>query len=134
MPSDDAIPAEISGLRMTRQRREVYRILLSTRDHPTAQDVFRRVIETVPHISLATVYNCLEALVEHGVIRQVNFDREPSRFCPNREEHGHFHDQKTGTIHDVTFKTGVDLVDVLNLPPGTVIDDVEITLRGTLPQ
>lgn len=134
MPSDDAIPAEIAGLRMTRQRREVYRTLLSTRDHPTAQDVFRRVLETVPHISLATVYNCLEALVAHGVVRQVNFDREPSRFCPNLEEHGHFHDQKTGTIHDVTFKKGIDLADVLNLPPGTVIDDVEITLRGTLPQ
>lgn len=118
---------------MTRQRREVYRILMCNRDHPTANDVFLRVKEALPNISLATVYNCLEALVQHGIVRQVNFDRNPSRFCPNLEEHGHFHDKSTGTIHDVTFKPGVSLADLLDLPPGAVISDVEITLRGELP-
>lgn len=138
-PSDDAndlstdIPAEMEGLRMTRQRREVYRQIREHRDHPTAQDVFLRVKDQLPNISLATVYNCLEALVDHGLVRQVNFDREPSRFCPNLAEHGHFHDQRSGAIHDVTFKPGVHLADVLDLPPGTVITDVEITLRGELP-
>jgi len=121
------------GLRMTRQRQEVYRLLLEQRDHPTAQDVFLRVKDRLPNISLATVYNTLEALVQHGLVRQVNFDREPSRFCPNLADHGHFHDNRSGTIHDVTFKPGVNLTDVLELPPGTVITDVEITLRGELP-
>lgn len=131
--SENEAPAEINGLKMTRQRWEVYRLLMARRDHPTANDVFVRIREKLPSISLATVYNCLEALVQHGIIRQVNFDREPSRFCPNLEEHGHFHDHGTGSIHDVTFKPGVDLSDVLDLPAGTVITDVEITLRGKLP-
>jgi len=124
------IPEEISGLRMTRQRQEVYRTLMQVRNHPTANDVFMRVKDRLPNISLATVYNCLEALVQHGIIRQVNFDRESSRYCPNLSEHGHFHDEVTGVIHDVDFKQGVNLADLLNLPPGVVIDDVEITLRG----
>lgn len=124
------IPDEICGLRMTPQRREVYRLLQQERNHPTANDVFMRVKDRLPNISLATVYNCLEALVQHGIIRQVNFDRESSRYCPNLSEHGHFHDEVTGVIHDVDFKPGVNLADVLNLPPGAVIDDVEITLRG----
>lgn len=124
------IPEEISGLRMTRQRQEIYRILQQERNHPTANDVFMRVKDRLPNISLATVYNCLEALVQHGIIRQVNFDRESSRYCPNLIEHGHFHDAATGVIHDVHFKAGVNLADVLNLPPGAVIDDVVITLRG----
>ncbi|MGC4013932.1 MAG: transcriptional repressor [Luteolibacter sp.] len=127
------IPDEIEGLRMTRQRREVYRVLMTNRDHPTANDVFLRVKDALPNISLATVYNCLEVLVQHGIVRQVNFDRNPSRFCPNLEEHGHFHDKATGAIHDVTFKPGVNLADLLDLPPGAVISDVEITLRGELP-
>ena len=127
------MPAEISGLRMTKQRWEVYRLLMGVRDHPTANDVFMRIKDRLPNISLATVYNCLEALTQHGIVRQVNFDREPSRFCPNLEEHGHFHDRKSGAIHDVIFKPGVNLADVLDLPPGTVITDVEITLRGELP-
>ncbi len=124
------IPEEIDGLRMTRQRQEVYRTLMQERNHPTANDVFMRVKDRLPNISLATVYNCLEALVQHGIIRQVNFDRESSRYCPNLSEHGHFHDEVTGVIHDVDFKPGINLADLLNLPPGAVIDDVEITLRG----
>ena len=123
---------DASGLRMTRQRQEVYRVLLAQRDHPTANDVFMRVKDGLPHISLATVYNCLEVLVEHRLVRQVNFEREPSRYCPYLEDHCHFHDQHTGVIHDVKFKPGVRLGDVLDLPNGAVIEDVEINLRGQL--
>ncbi|MFY7819050.1 MAG: Fur family transcriptional regulator [Akkermansiaceae bacterium] len=128
----DDIPHEINGLRMTRQRREVYKSLMENRVHPTAQDVFLDVKERLPQISLATVYNCLEALTQHGIIRQVHFDRESCRYCPNLHEHGHFHDQATGKIHDITFKPGVRLEDVLDLPPGTTIANIELTLRGTI--
>jgi len=131
-PAEIEIPEEISGLRMTRQRQEVYRTLMQQRNHPTANDVFMRVKDRLPNISLATVYNCLEALVQHGIIRQVNFERESSRYCPNLSEHGHFHDATTGVIHDIDFKPGTSLADFLNLPPGAIIDDVEITLRGKL--
>ena len=124
------IPEEIAGLRMTRQHQEVYRNLIEQRDHPTANEVYMRVKDRLPNISLATVYNCLEALVEHGIIRQVNFERESSRYCPNLTEHGHFHDAVTGIIHDVDFKPGFNLADLVELPPGAVIDDIEITLRG----
>ena len=124
------IPEEIAGLRMTRQRQEIYRILIEHRDHPTANEVFMRAKDRLPNLSLATVYNCLEALVQHGIIRQVNFERESSRYCPNLREHVHFHDAATGVIHDVDFKPGFNLADVLNLPPGIEIEDIEITLRG----
>ena len=127
------IPEEIAGLRMTRQRQEIYRILIEQRDHPTANEVFMRAKDCLPNLSLATVYNCLEALVQHGVIRQVNFERESSRFCPNLHEHGHFHDAATGVIHDIDFKPGVRISDVLELPEGAVVRDVEITLRGQIP-
>jgi Fe2+ or Zn2+ uptake regulation protein len=126
------IPEEIAGLRMTRQRQEIYRILIGQRNHPTANEVFMRAKDRLPNISLATVYNCLEALVQHGIIRQVNFERESSRYCPNLREHVHFHDESTGVIHDVDFKPDFQLADILKLPPGIVIDGIEITLRGKL--
>jgi Fe2+ or Zn2+ uptake regulation protein len=126
------IPEEIAGLRMTRQRQEIYRILIEQRDHPTANEVFMRAKDRLPNLSLATVYNCLEALVQHGIIRQVNFERESSRYCPNLREHGHFHDAATGVIHDIDFKPGVSLADVLQLPNGAVVQDIEITLRGKI--
>ncbi len=69
------------GFRFTAQRREVYDALLLKRDHPTAVDVFLRVQKKLPGISLATVYNCLETLAECGLVRAVNHDRQPSRYC-----------------------------------------------------
>ena len=126
------IPDEIAGLRMTRQRQEIYRILIEQRDHPTANEVFMRAKDRLPNISLATVYNCLEALVSHGIIRQVNFERESSRYCPNLREHVHFHDAESGTIHDVDFKPGYNLTDLLNLPEGMKVEVIEITLRGRM--
>lgn len=125
---------QTNGLRMTRQRQEIYRILHERRDHPTANEVYLRAKDRLPNISLATVYNCLDILVSHGLVRQVNFDRESSRYCPNLCEHGHFHDDKTGVIHDVTFKPGLKLSDFLDLPEGAVVNDVEITLRGRISQ
>ena len=112
----------------------MYCLLLVDRDHPTANEVFRRVQDRMPSISLATVYNCLDALVAHGLVNQVNFDREPSRYCSNLKEHVHFHDELTGVIHDITFKNGATVADLLDLPEGTEVRDLELTIRGTLPQ
>ena len=85
---------QYNGLRMTKQRKVVYEVLAENRDHPTAQTIFERVQKRLPSISLATIYNCLDALVNHNVVKQVNIDREPSRYCPNTSDHGHFHDIK----------------------------------------
>ena len=119
-----------SGLRPTAQREVVFKVILEKRDHPTADEIFARVKSQMPTISLATVYNCLETLVDHGLIRQVNFERESSRYCSNVNEHGHFHDAASGAIHDIDFKPGVNLADFLDLPPGAVIE-VETTLVVT---
>jgi len=127
------IPPELQGLRMTKQRREVYSVLLHNRDHPTANEVFRRVQEGMPTISLATVYNCLDALVDHGLINRVNFDREPSRFCVNLSPHVHFQDKKTREIHDISFKDGCQITDLLDLPGGVEVSELELTIRGSLP-
>ncbi|MFC5051518.1 Fur family transcriptional regulator [Rubritalea spongiae] len=129
----DVDTLNIPGLRMTKQRKEVYRVLMENRDHPTAAEVYERVKQSTPGISLATVYNCLETLVEHNAVRQVNFERESSRYCPNLNEHGHFHDESTGSILDVQFKKGVKLSDFLELPEGAQVNNLDITLRGTIP-
>jgi len=123
-------PSDIEGLRMTRQRREVLAVILRDRDHPTANDVFLRAQDRMPTISLATVYNCLEALVSHNIVRQVNLDRESSRYCPNLSDHCHFQDESSGKIHDVVFKEGVKLEDLLELPKGTEISHLDISLKG----
>ena len=125
---------QVPGLRMTKQRKEVYRALLEKQDHPSAAELHEYMQTTASPMSLATVYNCLEAFVEHGAVKQVNVDREPTRYCENSLQHGHFHDQQTGKIHDINFKEGMNISDLLDLPPGTEISNIEITLKGSISQ
>jgi len=120
-------------MRMTKQRREVYDILMEYRDHPTATEVFMRAKEHMPGISLATVYNCLEALAKSGVVRAVNVDREPSRYCGNMSEHGHFHCEQCGSVVDVDLRQDILPADYLKIPRGSVVAKFEVAARGLCP-
>jgi Fe2+ or Zn2+ uptake regulation protein len=115
-----------SGIRLTKQREEVFGLLLQKRDHPTATEVFLRAKKHMPSISLATIYNCLEALVDRGLVKQVNLDRAPTRYCANLQEHSHFYCESCGAISDV--ETPFD--GTWNLPPGFVVALAEVSLRG----
>jgi Fur family peroxide stress response transcriptional regulator len=119
--------------RLTKQRREVFEVLTAQRDHPTATEVFMRVKEKVPGISLATVYNCLETLTHSGLVKQVNLDRSPSRYCPNLEDHAHFHCEACGHISDIAIQEPLALEAALALPAGTQVHRTEIAIRGLCP-
>ena len=122
------------GFRLTKQRREVYEALLAQRDHPSAVQVFNRVQLRMPTISLATVYNCLETLTQCGLVRQVNLDRGPSRFCPNTHQHGHFVCTSCGGVHDVELPDVAELSRLWKLPDDYVVNHHEFSLRGLCPR
>ncbi|MFM7180935.1 MAG: Fur family transcriptional regulator [Verrucomicrobiales bacterium] len=130
--NESPLPGGPQGFRWTRQRREVYQMLIETRDHPTASELFIRAQTHMPAISLATVYNCLETLAQAGLIRQVNIERGPSRFCPNLREHAHFYDESTGEVLDVELREGIDLHSIFKLPRGARVNRADISLKGTL--
>ena len=120
-----------SGLRTTPQREIVYQVLLERRDHPTADELFVRVKARMPTISLATVYNCLEALVQCDLVKQVNFEREPTRYCSNLTEHAHFIDTATGQIIDIAMPQEYVARLKEALPAGFTMDDVELNFHGS---
>jgi Fur family peroxide stress response transcriptional regulator len=119
-----------SGLRATPQRELVYSTLLKKRDHPTAEEVFARAKADMPTISLATVYNCLETLVQCHLIRQVNHERGPTRYCPNLRPHAHFYDEQSGSTIDVDLPPEILAQLRSLLPSGFNASSVEITFRG----
>jgi Fur family peroxide stress response transcriptional regulator len=126
---DEALARE--GLRSTRQREHVFGVLLEERDHPSADEVYTRVKSGMPGISLATVYNCLETLVQCGLVRQVNHERESTRYCPNLSQHAHFHDKSTGRVLDIDLPPTV--LDELRriLPAGFQAENIEISFHGS---
>jgi Fur family peroxide stress response transcriptional regulator len=115
------------GLRSTPQREHVYHVLVQKRDHPTAEEVFIRSKKTMPDISMATVYNCLDALVKCRLVRQVQLERGATRYCPNMEEHCHYYCDECGTVFDVAL-TGNSAV--VPRPKGFKIDHYEIAVHG----
>jgi len=120
-----------SGFRFTPQRQQVYDVLVEKRDHPTAEEVFIRAKRRMPDISMATVYNCLDALVQCGLARQVTVDRGAARFCPNMQEHCHFYCDTCDQVFDV------DLPDKgalpVELPKGFKAARFEIAIHGNCP-
>ena len=122
------------GFRFTEQRRAVYDALMGKRDHPTAVEVFMRVKGRMPSISLATVYNCLETLTDCGLVKAVNHDREPSRYCPNLAEHAHLFCEGCNGVLDVPLRSRHRLEDVWELPETVVISHHEVSFRGLCPK
>lgn len=121
---------ERSGQRPTKQREHIFALLLDKRDHPTADEIYARARQGMPSISLATVYNCLEALTESKLIRQVNFERQPTRYCPNLRQHAHFHCQDSGEVIDIELSEKSIAQLMQALPKGFSASSIDITYNG----
>ena len=78
-----------AGLRVTRPRLSVYRVLAEADDHPTASEIYERVRSSSPDVSMATVYNCLDVLQETGLVGVMNEVHEAARYDGVMERHHH---------------------------------------------
>lgn len=120
---------EASGFRFTPQRQRVYDVLQQQRDHPTAEEVFIRAKKDMPDISIATVYNCLTALVKCGMVKQVTLERGAARFCPNMSEHCHFHCEVCDGVFDIELNKNAGIV----LPKGFEAEHYDVAIHGRCP-
>jgi Fur family peroxide stress response transcriptional regulator len=102
-----------SGLKITPQRMAIYRALLETTSHPTADDLYRQVARIHPMISPNTVYYTLAALQRAGLVCEVNYWRDRTRFDANMEAHHHLICLACRRIDDLED----DALDCLQLSP-----------------
>ncbi|MFC1766065.1 Fur family transcriptional regulator [Planctomycetota bacterium] len=79
-----------AGLKITPQRLAVYRYLLQTQEHPSAEMLHRQLRTEHPNISLDTVNRTLLTLAEMGVAFVVEGTGEPKRFDADTRNHQHF--------------------------------------------
>ena len=127
------------GLRFTVQREAVYRALASTKNHPTAEELFGEVRKKQASISLATIYNTLDVLTRRGMARKFTDPAgNVTRFDADTAPHSHVMTED-GRIRDIPPDLGTQLRD--SIPPavldalerrmGVRIDSVRIELHGT---
>ena len=118
-----------SGLRPTRQRVALARLLLETGPrHVTAEELFQEARAAGIPVSLATVYNTLHQFTAAGLMTEVVVGSGQSYFDTNPTSHYHYFDKSTGEIIDVP----EELIQFLKLPeppPGKVIDRIDVVVR-----
>jgi len=89
------------GFKLTPQRIAILDYLTGNKDHPSAEDIFRAVSIKFPTMSLATVYNTLDALVKKNDISELKIDTNKKRFDPDMSDHNHLICIKCCKIVDV---------------------------------
>lgn len=116
------------GLRVTRSRLDVYEALCQSDDHPTAEELYRRLGQRASRTSMATVYNCLEALTRSGLIGRLDAGPGAARYEAETERHHHVICRRCGRVEDV-FDPGLDTLSV-QAPRGFKVEDHTVHFFG----
>src|SRR4051812_30526398 len=90
-----------AGLKLTPQRLAIVRELAVDESHPTAQELFERLLPSMPTMSFATVYNTLDALSSAGLCAALSLSPGSGRFDPNMEPHHHLVCDRCGSVRDL---------------------------------
>lgn len=80
-----------NNLKVTPQREAIYKALKSSKQHPSADLIFKKVKKEFPHISLDTVNRTLITFAKVHIVDIVEGHGDPRRFDPNKEKHHHFY-------------------------------------------
>ena len=114
---------ERHGLRCTRQREVLYEALAATKSHPTADELFQSVQEIEPGLSLATVYNTLDAFTQVGLVRRIPcpMGSGACRFDADTSDHVHLA-TPDGKVTDVPIDVSRQLIAAI---PREIVAELE---------
>ena len=113
------------GVKLTEQRKIIAKVMSSSKDHPDVDELYKRISNIDPKISIATVYRTIKLFAEEGIVTKHGFKGgEKARYEELSESHhDHLIDIKTGEIIEfvddeieklqkkIAEKFGYDLVD-----------------------
>lgn len=88
------------GIRVTAQRLALAELLAGTDEHLTAQEIYQRLQQRLPHITMGTVYNTLDALAKGGFVQPLSFP-QGTRYDANPRPHANLICLQCSTIIDV---------------------------------
>ena len=117
------------GLRVTKQRQEIFRTVAESCTHPSAEAVFVSVRKNLPNVSLDTVYRTLASLEEMDLLPRVGLSSK-ARFDGDLRPHCHFVCTRCGEVYDIFPQKG----EAFTLPAGArelgEVKQVNLQFRG----
>lgn len=120
-------------VRFTSQRRVILDEMSKIDFHPTADDVYDRVKQRLPRISLGTVYRNLDSLAEQGIIQKLETCGRQRRYDCNTEKHSHLLCTRCGALEDVMFDSLRPFVTSIEETRGYEIHGVRLEFLGLCP-
>jgi len=123
-----------SGVKITPQRHAVLEYVLTSMSHPTADDIYKALEKKFPNMSVATVYNNLRILREIGLVRELTYGDDSSRFDSNMQDHYHIICESCGKIVDFHYPTLDEIESLAEKVSGFEISHHRMELYGKCEQ
>lgn len=121
--------------RNTIQRQLVIAAVRFLANHPTAEEVYDRIIQEYPDISKGTVYRNLNSLVESGLLGKISVPSGADRFDHILARHYHIKCTRCGKFMNVEhFDYIPDLEDKVAALTGYKMDHHDIVFSGVCPE
>ncbi|MDD3049772.1 MAG: Fur family transcriptional regulator [Candidatus Cloacimonetes bacterium] len=128
----DNIKAKLkqSNLKITPQRVEIYSAVLESGNHPTADKVYKIVLNSLPGISFDTVNRTLISFAERGIFSIVEGYSSSRSFDHILEEHHHFRCIKCNKLFDCHQESYNNLPVPNKTPNGFIIKRIRVIIEG----
>ena len=120
-----------SNLRPTKQRLKICQFLFDRKKtfHFTVETLNKKINKNVAtKVSLATIYNTVEAFTNAGYLKEILTSKSKSYFDTNIKSHHHFYDEATKELTDIDYNQ-VKLSKVPIPPKGKKIKNLEVVIR-----
>jgi Fur family peroxide stress response transcriptional regulator len=90
-----------NNLKITPQRSLIYKELVESKEHPSAETLYKKVKKTFPTISFDTVYRTLLTFSKIGAATILTIPGGPKRFDGDIQKHDHFRCIRCDSIIDI---------------------------------
>lgn len=118
-------------MKYSHQREAILNFLKDRKDHPTAETVYISIRETLPNISLGTVYRNLNQLSSCGQILRLSCDGKTDHFDACTDPHYHFVCKNCGAVKDMYMEPLSEIIEQANDSSPYFVDEVSILFSGT---
>jgi Fur family transcriptional regulator, iron response regulator len=121
----------LSGLRPTKQRLKICEVLFNREKtfHFTINDLAKSILEQLNEkISLATVYNTVDAFKNKGYLKEISINSDKSYFDTNITNHHHFYDEDTNQLIDCD-NDDIEKINIKKNITGKKINSVEVLIK-----
>ena len=125
---------ENDSVGLTKQRQAILRVIRESEEHLTANEVFDEARRLLPGISFATVYNSLRYLKNEGLIGEIRFGTDATRYDRKLSRHDHALCNKCGKLVDLELSIPVELIEAAAGLSKFEAETIELTLRGLCPE